>query len=214
MRTLALTLAFCLLGSVVYAQDEPKTDKKVCYVKLGFSQPVESDEDIPDGIQGMTIDFERKFKKNHFFISSVSVGYRRERSHDRVSGNYVNLKAGHDFKVKYFDLGVRGGAEWGMPSAMFTFTQYQSPESFRYVSLDYNSSVPFINPHRNATLYPVAEVTLSRNWKRFVFEGGVRANVIGSRSEEYRVNGNVVDVSVTRKMKVIPSVFFGFGFGI
>ena len=113
-------------------------------------------------------------------------------------------------------LKMGGGIEWGMPSLNFDLTEF-SPAAdgtvqYRHTYPQRNADVPFVGTTTDGAVYPFIELSAVQRPSAFLFEFGMRINIIGFHFDDYEVGGNdQVRHAFTRKSMFLPYLFVNAG---
>lgn len=203
-------------------QEAPKEDKPdhdhQTYGKFGFAHTESKIESFLIVANGVSVDVETYFNKNHAGFSGWFVGYRKDDVRIIDFGHMFNGGVLRTIHIPGIDFKFAGGAEWGSPALDFNKTRFHYQKgrlvSYEHIFLKENSNVPKLKPSKDALFYPFAEVSLLKRWERFLVEGGVRGNVYQRVGfDRYHLNGDILDfVYSSDKTRVVPTFFVKFGF--
>lgn len=152
---------------------------------------------------------------NGLIVPGFSLGYRKDDIRSREAGHMVSaaLFAGIDVKLLMIKIG--GGAEWGVPAMTFDQTEFDYAADgtvrYRHTYPSRNSDVP-VGARSNGALYPFAVVSAVARPGPFLFEVGMRVNLIDFRFDDYEVRpgGQVTPAFAERRVKM-PLLFANVG---
>lgn len=154
----------------------------------------------------------------HYFggVAGFSVGYRKDALGYMDAGHMfsASLFGGADFKLAALKVG--GGLEWGMPSLNFDVTELEANRDgtvrYRHTYPQRNADVPFVGTKTDGALYPFIEVSAVQRPSVFLFEVGVRFNIMGFHFDDYEVTvRDEVRYAFARKRALVPYLFANFG---
>jgi hypothetical protein len=157
----------------------------------------------------------------HYFSDAVgfSVGYRKDGLGYMDTGHMFHASLFGAAHVKVTTLKFGGGIEWGMPSLNFDVTKLEDNGDgtvrYRHTHPQRNADVPFVGTGTDGALYPFLELSALERRSIFLFEAGVRFNIIGFQFDDYEVNASdEVTYAFVRKKVLVPSLFANVGFRI
>ena len=154
----------------------------------------------------------------HYFghAAGVSVGYRKDAlGYDNAGHLFsASLFGSADFKVLALKIG--GGLEWGMPALNFDVTELEASRDgtvrYRHTYPERNADVPFVGTTSDGALYPFVELSAVQRPSIFLFEVGMRINIMGFHFDDYEVSArDEVRYAFARKRMLIPYLFANFG---
>ncbi len=209
MRNLILV---SLISIFVSAGASAQEKKGGAFFKLDFMKSIGAVEKVSRNADSILFEFESDFSKDRFFLSGWAVGYRKEDIHFINAGHYLSVRTFHNFNLRFSEMQLGAGEEWGYPSLTSQKTvsgiDPAHPEAFRHIFPIRNSNMPFIGPDHDGTLYPFLTMTLSRKMGSLKLEGGVRMDFRKFGIDTYGPNGQF---SSKDKWAVSPSAIFGIG---
>jgi hypothetical protein len=148
-------------------------------------------------------------------VPGFSLGYRKDDIRAREAGHMVSaaLFAGVDLKVLMLKAG--GGAEWGVPAMTFDQTEFvyaaDGTVRYRHTYPSRNAQVP-VGTRSNGALYPFAVVSAVTRPGPFLFEVGMRVNLIDFRFDDYEVRaGDQVTRAFAERRVKMPLLFANIG---
>jgi hypothetical protein len=148
-------------------------------------------------------------------VPGFSLGYRKDAIQTREAGHLLSagLFVGVDLKVLMIKVG--GGAEWGVPAMTFDQTEFARAADgtvrYRHTYPSRNAQVP-VGARSNGALYPFAAVSAVVRPGPFLFEVGMRVNVIGFRFDDYEVRpGDQVTRAFAERNVRMPLLFANIG---
>lgn len=207
-NTILVLLMLIVISTSAFGQEKQGST----YLKTALAKTEGRVEDVPYGVNSLTIEIESYFPKDKVFLSGWSVGYRKEDIRFIHAGHYFSLKTFHDFDVRLLEIKLSGGEEWGYPSLASEKTipgvDPGRLESYRHIFLLRNSKVPFLGTKHDGVLYPFLTLSFTRKIGTFMFEGGARLDFGKFGIDTYNPNGQF---SLNEKWIASPSVFVGFG---
>jgi hypothetical protein len=228
--TRGLALGVCLLlpaGLSAQPRLDDTEDERhsATYIKGGVAH-WQGDLENPGSLTGMSVDLffvgysisSAAVAIEHYFgdAAGFSVGYRKD--------GLGNMDAGHMFTASLFGaahvrittLKFGGGVEWGLPSLNFDVTKLEdSPDGsvrYRHTHPERNTDVPFVGTDTDGVLYPFLELSALERRSIFLFEAGMRFNIIGFHFDDYEVTArDEVRHDFVRKKVLVPSLFANVG---
>ena len=234
--TVLILLLFCLVnvlraqGQEIQAQEvqenqeeqeeKKKTDKKPdhrhqMFLKFGFVHTGSEIESFRIVVNGISVDLETYFNKNHAGFSGWFVGYRKDDTRFADFGHFINFGMFRVIGIPAMDLKISGGLEWGSPSLDFSKTRFSYRngvlESYENLFLKKNFGVPKTEPSGDAVLYPFAEASILKRWRYILVETGVRGNIQSFGFDRYELAGDSLEFSSRDKTVIVPAVFIKFG---
>lgn len=231
--TRGLALSFCLLWPAALAAQpvEVYSDggaKEGTYIKAGVAH-WQGDLDNKPILENWSPDLfginynltSVNVAIEHYFghTAGFSVSYRKDAlGYDNAGHMFsASLFGGPDLKVAALKIG--GGIEWGMPSLNFDVTELESNRDgtvrYRHTYPQRNADVPFVGTKSDGALYPFIELSGVQRPSVFLFEVGVRFNIMGFHFDDYEVTvRDEVRHSFVRKRMMVPYLFANFGFRI
>lgn len=206
--TIFTLLILAGISANVFAQDK----KGGTFFKVDFMKSAGAVEKVSHNADSLSLEIESYFSKDKFFLSGWSFGYRKEDIRFLDAGQYFSVKAFHDFNIRFSEMQLGVGEEWGYPSLTSEKTisgiDPSHPESFRHIFPIRNSGIPFLGPKKDGTLYPFLSLTLSKRVGIFRLEGGVRMDFRKFGLDTYGPDGQF---SSSEKWTASPSALIGFG---
>jgi hypothetical protein len=152
-----------------------------------------------------------------FIVPGLTLGYRKDAIRARESGHMLSaaLFAGLDLKVLMIKAG--GGAEWGVPAMTFDQTEFAYADDgtvrYRHTYPVRNAQVP-AGTRSSGALYPFAVVSAVARPGPFLFEVGMRVNLVGFRFDDYEIRpGDQVTRAFTEHRVRMPLLFANVGIG-
>ena len=150
-------------------------------------------------------------------VPGFTLGYRKDAIRTREAGHMVSaaLFAGVDLKLLMIKAG--GGAEWGVPAMTFDQTEFayaaDGTVRYRHTYPVRNAQVP-VGTRSNGALYPFPVVSAVARPGPFLFEVGMRVNLIGFRFDDYEIRpgDQMVRVFAERRVRM-PLLFANVGIG-
>lgn len=150
-------------------------------------------------------------------VPGLTLGYRKDAIRTREAGHMVSaaLFAGVDLKLVMIKAG--GGAEWGVPAMTFDQTEFaygvDGTVRYRHTYPIRNAQVP-VGTRSNGALYPFAVVSAVTRPGPFLFEVGMRVNLVGFRFDDYEIRpGDQMTRAFTERRVRMPLLFANVGIG-
>jgi hypothetical protein len=166
-------------------------------------------------LTSVSVAIERYFGGTAGF-AGFSIAYRKDAIQHANTGHMFSAGLFGDADVKVAALKMGGGIEWGMPSLNFDLTEF-SPTAdgtvqYRHTYPLRNADVPFVGTTTDGAVYPFVEVSAVQRPSVFLFEIGMRINLIGFHFDDYEVGQNDrVRHAFERKRMVLPYLFVNAG---
>jgi|SRR3989338_3459803 len=217
-----ITVFLVVLSFEARADDEDNVEEtkksdhsRQTYLKAGLVHTETCIENFSVVVNGLSIDLETYFNKNHLGLSGWSVGYRKDNLEFIDFGHLFNFSVFRTASISVVDLKVGGGVEWGIASTNYSKTRFSYNDSglaeYEHLFLIKNSEVPFLKPSNDGTLYPFMELSLLKRNRRFLVEAGVRGNIQKFGFDRYRLDGDKLDFVSGDKTRVVPAAFVKLG---
>lgn len=185
------------------------------FLKIGLVHTGSEIEGFNVAVNGLSIDLETYFNKNHLGFSGWFVGYRKDDIRRADLGHLLNSGIFREADVPVVDLKFGGGIEWGMPSLDFSKTRfgYEGGDLvyYEHLFLKHNSGVPKLGPSKDAVLYPFLELSVLKRWTWFLAEGGARWNLQKFGLDKYRLDGDDVTFVSSNRIRMVPALFIKIG---
>lgn len=226
-------LSWVLAPAAALAQPLPEEDpasgrKRGTYVKLGVaywqgdisnqSSLTHWDVDLFGAEYDLTsVSLELdSYLRRGLIVPGFSLGYRKDaiRSVDAGHMLYGAVFGAIDFRLLMIKVG--GGAEWGVPSMTFDQTEFDYAADgtvrYRHTYPSRNSQVP-VGTRSNGALYPFAVVSAVTRPGPFLFEVGMRINMVTFHFDDYEVRpGDQVTRAFEERVVRMPYLFANVGF--
>ena len=166
-------------------------------------------------LTSINVAIERYFGDTVVF-SGFSIGYRKDAIQHPNTGHMFSASLFGDADVKVAALKVGGGVEWGMPSLNFDLTEFgpsfDGKVRYRHTYPERNADVPFVGTTTDGAVYPFLEVSAVQRPSVFLFEIGMRINMIGFHFDDYEVGlSDELRYAFARKRMVLPYLFANVG---
>jgi len=214
-------LLFCPVN-VLRAQgqeQESQDHKHQRFAKLGFVHTESEMEGFKIAINGLSVDFETYFNRNHIGLSGWFIGYRKDDLRYKDFGHLLN---GGVFRTvgmpMTVDLKVSGGLEWGSVSSSYNQTRFNYDGlgliSYENLFLNKNTSAPKLGPGNNTALYPFVEVSLVKKWSRFLLETGVRGSIQKFGFDKYDLHDDSLSFVSSDRTRIVPALFIKLGLAL
>jgi hypothetical protein len=228
--TRGLVLSFCvLLPAGLAAQPAPGDSdgahKSATYFKAGVAH-WQGDLHNPPRLEGWSVDLfgvdynmsSVSLAVEHHFgnVAGFTVGYRKDALGYNNAGHMFNASFFGTADLKALALKVGGGLEWGMPSLNFDVTELETNREgivrYRHTYPQRNADVPFVGTKTDGALYPFMDLSALQRSSVFLFEVGLRLNIMGFHFDDYEVGaGDEVQYAFARKKVLMPVLFVNFG---
>jgi hypothetical protein len=149
-------------------------------------------------------------------VPGFSLGYRKDDIRSAEAGHMVSAAVFGGVDLKLLMIKVGGGAEWGVPSMTFDQTEFaydaDGTVRYRHTYPSRNAQVP-VGTRSSGALYPFAVVSAVARPGPFLFEAGMRVNLIEFRFDDYEIRpgDQVTHASAERRVKM-PFLFANVGF--
>ena len=227
-----LALSFCVwLPTILAAQpagDSEDRRKAGTYLKGGlahwqgniFSRGSLTNWDVDlfgtdYALTSVNVAVERYFGRTVGF-RGFGIGYRKDDLQHPNTGHLFNVSLFGDADLKVAALKIGGGIEWGMPSLNFDLTEFGSNRDgavrYRHTYPERNTDVPFVGTKTDGALYPFLEFSAVQRPSVFLFELGMRINIIGFHFDDYEVGtADQVRYAFARKRLIMPYLFANVG---
>jgi hypothetical protein len=166
-------------------------------------------------LTSVNVAIERYFGDTAGF-AGFSIGYRKDALSYINTGHMFNASLFGDANLNAIALKFGGGVEWGMPSLNFDQTEFSENGDdtvrYRHTYPERNADMPFIGTKTDGAFYPFFEVSAVQRPSVFLFEFGMRINLIGFHFDDYEIGaGDEVRYAFARKRMTIPYIFANIG---
>jgi len=195
-------------------KNKPDHDHQT-YLKAGL---VHTDSEIKDFniiINGLSLDLETHFNKDHIGLSGWFIGYRKDNIRYIDFGQLLNLGTFRTINTPAIGLKFSGGVEWGIISPNFSRTRFNYENdrlvSYEHLFLQKNTDIPNFGPSHDSALYPFVELSFMKRWEQFLVEAGVRGNIQKFGFDKYRLYGDDIEFVASDITRVIPMFFIKIG---
>lgn len=217
---------FVFFYSVLSVEAQSDTDKKEkverkpdhnhqTFLKGGLVHAETDIKGFKIVVNGLSIDIETYFNKNHAGLSSWFIGYRKDDLKFVDSGHFINGGVSRIVATPMLDIRIGGGLEWGSASLDFSKTRFNYKDgdlkSYEQLFLKKNSNLPGVGPSGDAVLYPFFEIGLLKRWAQFMVELGMKGNIQRFGFDRYKITGDILRFDSSNDTVITPSVFIKFG---
>lgn len=217
-----ILLTFYMTAFRVEAQDGKKVENIVqpdhnhqTYLKSGLVHTGSEMEGFNIVVNGLSVDLETYFNKNHVGLSGWFVGYRKDDIRFIDFGHLLNGGVFRTVGTPVVDLKVGGGLEWGIISPNFSKTRFNYNNgmlvSYEHLFPHRNTDIPGVGPSHDSAMYPFVEMGFMKKWRLFLVETGVRGSIMRFGFDRYYLDGDNLSFVSSDKRRIIPSVFVKFG---
>ena len=152
---------------------------------------------------------------NGLIVPGFSLGYRKDDIRSREAGHMLSAALFAGIGLKLLMIKAGGGAEWGVPAMTFDQTEFayaaDGTVRYRHTYPSRNSEVP-VGTRSNGALYPFGIVSAVVRPGPFLFEVGMRVNLIGFRFDDYEVSpGDQMTRAFAERRVRMPLLFANIG---
>ncbi|MDP3697729.1 MAG: hypothetical protein Q8R55_07020 [Candidatus Taylorbacteria bacterium] len=219
---MVLLLTFCMTAFQLEAQDGKKIGGAVqpdhdhqTYLKGGLVHTESEMEGFNIIVNGLSVDLETYFNRNHIGLSGWFVGYRKDNIRFADFGHLLNAGVFRTINTPVADMKLAGGLEWGVTSPNYNRTRFSYEDdrlvSYEHLFLQKNTDIPGLGPAHDSALYPFLEASILKRWEWFLVEAGVRGNVQKFGFDRYRLDGDNVEFVPSDRTRIVPAFFIKFG---
>lgn len=215
MRKIIVALAALSFFTFKAEAQEQRDHRHQEYIKVGLVHVESKVESFNIVINGLSVDVETYFNKNHIGLSGWSAGYRKDDVRHADIGHTFNFSLFRTADIFVTDLRLGGGVEFGVISTNFDQTRFGYEDGvlifYDHLFLKRNLNIPNTGPSNDAVIYPFAEASLVKRGSWYLLETGVRGSRHKLEFDEYRLGTGSLEFKSRQITRIIPSVFVKFG---
>ncbi len=208
-------IAILTMPILASAQSSVPKVKHDSYLKFGLDHWQGNISSFNYKFTGVDLEVETYFNRNIIQLSGWSVGYRKEQIRRLETGQLFDGKVFRAFDLKGVDLKTAGGVEWGLPPLTLDKTRFADTQgddlSYQHIYPVRNSNIPHLGDSVDGVLHPFAELSVVKRKGQFLFELGVRDNIMKMGIDSFDIKNDQINYSSKVRTRHMPSIFVNIG---